>query len=92
VQKELDDTSTSCNETYDKKCKPKLTEDEALCRFGQPSKKTGEACVRAGLSTKRPSGVDAFGSVDRGTFVKCKPNYVEDPKNPGFLINQWQCQ
>jgi hypothetical protein len=92
IQKELDDTSTTCNEKTDKKCKPKLSTDEALCRFGQPSKSTGDACLRAGLSTKRPSGVDAYGSIDRGNFVKCKPNYVEDPQNPGFLINRWICQ
>jgi len=49
----------------DKKVEPKLTEDEALCRFGSPSKGTGNACLRAGLSTKRPTGVDAFGEVDR---------------------------
>jgi hypothetical protein len=90
VQKELD--ANSCNEKTDKKCMPKLTKDEALCRFGQPSPETGNACVRAGMATTRLTGVDAFGGVDRGNFVKCKPNYVEDPKHPGFLINQWICQ
>jgi hypothetical protein len=45
--------------------KPKMSEDEALCRFGSPSQKTGNACLQAGLSTKRPTGVDAFGTVDR---------------------------
>jgi len=90
VEKELD--TNTCNETTDKKCRPKMSEDEALCRFGQPSRRTGEACLRASLPTKRPSGVDAFGSIDRGNFVKCKPNYVEDPKNPGFLVNQWKCE
>ncbi len=50
----------------DKKAEPpKMNDDEALCKFGAPAKKTGEACLRAGLSTKRPSGVDAFGTVDR---------------------------
>ena len=50
----------------DKKAEPaKMSDDEALCKFGAPAKKTGEACLRAGLSTKRPTGVDAFGTVDR---------------------------
>mmetsp|Transcript_982 Transcript_982/g.2531 ORF Transcript_982/g.2531 Transcript_982/m.2531 type:complete len:184 (+) Transcript_982:179-730(+) len=70
----------------------KMSDDEALCKFGAPSKATGNACLRAGLSTKRPTGVDAFGSVDRGDFVRCKPNYVDDPKRPGMLINVWDCQ
>ncbi|KAG7350484.1 hypothetical protein IV203_009844 [Nitzschia inconspicua] len=85
IQTELNEDT--CNEKKSKKCKPNLTEDEALCRFGQPSQKTGEACLRAGMSTQRPTGVDAFGKVDRGNFVRCKPNYVEDPKNPGFLTS-----
>jgi hypothetical protein len=42
-----------------------MSDDEALCKFGSPSKKVGDACLRAGLSTKRPTGVDAFGNVDR---------------------------
>ena len=29
----------------DKKCQRKMTDDEAFCRFGQPSQATGEACV-----------------------------------------------
>jgi hypothetical protein len=91
VQNELK-ADDNCNDRTSKKCKPNLTEYEALCRFGQPSTRTGEACLRAGMSTQRPSGVDAFGTVDRGNFVKCKPNYVEDPKNPGFLVNVWNCE
>jgi hypothetical protein len=44
-----------------------MSEDEGMCRFGQPSAQKGEACVRAGLSTAplRKGGVDAFGQVDR---------------------------
>lgn len=55
-------SSSSSSNTGDGKT---MSDDEALCRFGSPSKKVGEACVRAGMSTKRPSGVDAFGTVDR---------------------------
>jgi len=81
--------SSSSSSTGDGKT---MSDDEALCRFGSPSKKVGEACVRAGMSTKRPSGVDAFGTVDRGDFVKCKPNYVDDPDQKGRLINIWDCK
>lgn len=56
---------------------PQMSEDEGLCRYGAPTKKTGEACVRAGLSTKRAGGVDAFGNINRGDFVRCK-TYYED--------------
>ena len=69
-------SSSECNEKIDKKCVPKtkLTDDEALCKYGMPSQGKGEACVRAGKSTapKTPGGVDAFGKVDRGNFVRCK--------------------
>jgi hypothetical protein len=61
----------------DKKCAPKLTDDEALCRYGSPSQKTGEACVRANLSTKRAGTLDAFGQTDRGDYVRCKSRYVD---------------
>ena len=50
MQKEL---SAPCNELTDKKCRPNLSDDAALCRFGQPSKDTGDACLRAGMSTAR---------------------------------------
>ena len=74
-----------------------MTDDEALCRFGQPSKGRGDACVRAGLSTKlssKPGAVDAYGNVDRGDFVRCSFQYVEDPTspNPGFLKKVTICQ
>lgn len=70
ASKELADSS--CDDRVSKKCMPKLSDDEALCRFGSPSTKTGEACLRAGMSTSRPTGVDAFGTVDRGDYQRCK--------------------
>jgi hypothetical protein len=63
--------------------KKELTSDEALCKYGQPSPATGEACVRAGMSTERSKGgVDAFGTrPNRGDFVRCKfPYAVVDGK------------
>lgn len=56
--------------------KTQLSDDEALCKFGSPNQKTGDACVRAGLSTTRAKGgVDAFGNVDRGDYVRCQTSY-----------------
>jgi hypothetical protein len=81
MKKELE-SDTSPKETQ-------MSDDEALCRFGQPSKDTGEACVRAGLPTTKKSGVDAFGKVDRGDYVRCKPDYVY---NGTKLVNVWKCQ
>ncbi|KAL7566985.1 hypothetical protein ACA910_019914 [Epithemia clementina (nom. ined.)] len=52
-----------------------MTEDQALCKYGFPSKATGEACLRAGMSTKRSGSLDAFGTVDRGDFIRCKQFY-----------------
>ena len=84
----------NCDPKRDPKCAPKLSEDEALCRFGSPTPATGQACVRAGLSPSRPGGVDAFGKIDRGGFVKCKPIYErEDPNGPkGMLMKEWRCE
>jgi hypothetical protein len=62
---------------------PMLGKDEALCRFGQPSQATGEACLRAGMSTKRRGSggtLDAFGNVNRGDFVRCQFEYELDGK------------
>jgi hypothetical protein len=57
---QLQATSNTATETA-------MSEDEGMCRFGQPSPQKGEACIRAGLSTAplRKGGVDAFGQVDR---------------------------
>mmetsp|Transcript_3045 Transcript_3045/g.3592 ORF Transcript_3045/g.3592 Transcript_3045/m.3592 type:complete len:163 (-) Transcript_3045:87-575(-) len=89
IQKELD--SETCNEKLDPKCKPKLSADESLCRFGSPSKRTGEACDRAGMTTVRAgAAVDAYGSIDRGTFEKCKPYYIDGER--GTLLLQYKCE
>jgi hypothetical protein len=52
-----------------------LSPDEALCKYGQPSPQTGEACARAGLSTTARKGVDAYGQSYRGDFERCKFTY-----------------
>ena len=89
VQKELgQDTQTSSSSVGGKQ----LSQDEALCRFGQPSPATGEACLRAGISTKlRKGGVDAFGNVEsRGDYVRCKATWVDDPTTRK-LVKEWKC-
>ena len=54
-----------------------LTDDEKACKFAAPGQEKGEACVRAGMPTtsKGGKGVDAYGNLDRGDFVKCKISY-----------------
>lgn len=66
---------------------PELTSDEALCKYGQPALEKGEACVRAGISpTNSKGGVDAYGKVDRGNFVRCKNFY--DLENGKYVKKQ----
>lgn len=56
--------------------KKELTDDERSCRYAAPSQATGEACLRAGMKTEgKAGGVDRFGNIDRGTFVRCKVTY-----------------
>jgi hypothetical protein len=57
------------------KGKPTLTHDQSLCQYGAPSRETAEACVRANMSTKRTNSLDAFGTVDRGDYVRCRTYY-----------------
>ena len=54
-----------------------MSPDESLCKFGAPGSVKGEACVRAGMPTaaKGGKGVDAFGNIDRGDFVRCVTTY-----------------
>lgn len=69
----LDIDAFISKELSSEKPKGQLTEDEALCKFGAPGADKGEACERAGMSTAgRNNGVDAYGKVDRGTYVVCK--------------------
>lgn len=79
-----------CDSRTSKKCVQKLTDDEALCKYGQPSKERGDACARAGQSTKlSKSGVDAYGKVNRGDFTRCKQFYELD-KN-GEYVKKTEC-
>lgn len=78
AQAVLDMDAFAQNELSNNESNKEMTADEALCKFGQPSPQRGQACERAGLSTantKRKGGVDAYGNVDRGQFVRCKQFY-----------------
>lgn len=69
------------------KARQPLSPDAGLCLYGFPSPATGQACLRAGLPTTRTAGgVDAFGKVNRGDFVRCQNVYQEDSKTTyGYL-------
>lgn len=63
-----------------KERKRNLKADEALCKYGQPGKDRGDACVRAGIPIKDVYGkkngtVNAYGEVDRGSYVRCQQFY-----------------
>ena len=94
VQKEM--ANEVCDDRLNKKCQPKLSDDQALCRFGQPSQETGQACLRANMSTQRGGGgLDAFGKVNRGNYLRCKATYVDDQSptsSSNKLVKQWNCQ
>lgn len=54
-----------------------MTDDERTCKFAAPSQQKGEACERAGMKTTsgKKGSVDAYGNIDRGTFVRCATSY-----------------
>ena len=64
-------------EIASEKPKGKMSDDEALCKFGMVGKLRGDACKRLGISTaaKTPGGVDAYGNIDRGTFERCRRSW-----------------
>mmetsp|Transcript_14415 Transcript_14415/g.23823 ORF Transcript_14415/g.23823 Transcript_14415/m.23823 type:complete len:144 (-) Transcript_14415:56-487(-) len=72
MNKELTKSDTPAQDKY-----KQMSNDEGLCRYGAPSRNTGEACERAGISPKRANGLDAFGNIDRGDFVRCKTYYLD---------------
>jgi hypothetical protein len=49
---ELASDQKNCDPKRDPKCIPKLSEDEALCKYGQGGKAKGEACSRLKKSGK----------------------------------------
>lgn len=56
---QLESDTTNCDPKRDSKCIPKLTQDEALCKYGQTGNARGEACKRvkeAGGSLPKSGG------------------------------------
>jgi hypothetical protein len=43
---ELDNDKKRCNPKFDPKCAPKLTSEEALCKYGQSGDARAEACKK----------------------------------------------
>jgi len=46
MNSELQKDTTNCDPKKDRKCVPKLSADEALCKYGQSGDARGEACKR----------------------------------------------
>lgn len=57
MNSELDSDTKNCDPKRDPKCIPKLTADEAMCKYGQSGDLRGEACKRVKSGGgKLPSG------------------------------------
>merc|ERR1711997_859016 len=50
IKSELDADTKNCDPKKDPKCIPKLSGDEALCKYGQSGNARGEACKRVKAS------------------------------------------
>ena len=46
INSQIDADTKNCDPKRDPKCKPKLSQDEALCKYGQSGQARGEACLR----------------------------------------------
>ena len=46
MNSELEKDKANCNPKNDPKCAPKLSADEAMCKYGQSGEARGEACQR----------------------------------------------
>jgi len=68
-----------------------VTDDERTCRYAAPGPERGEACERAGMPTapKGGKGVDAYGNIDRGDFIRCKTTY---PMVDGKYVKTVTCE
>lgn len=67
-----------------------LSDDVKTCKYAAPGKEKGDACVRAGMSTEgKNGGVDAYGRINRGDFVRCQTSY---PMVDGQYVKTITCQ
>ena len=77
-------------ELNDDKNKLEVSDDIKTCKYAAPGKEKGDACVRAGMSTAgKNGGVDAYGNIDRGDFVRCKTSY---PMIDGKYVKTVTCE
>ena len=86
------DMDAFMNSAIQQDVKKEITDDERTCKYAAPGRERGEACVRAGMSTASKSGkggVDAFGNIDRGDFVRCVTTY---PMVDGQYVKTVTCQ
>jgi len=67
VNSQLEADTKNCDPKRDPKCKPELTKDEALCKYGQSGEARGEACKRVkaagGTLAKPGSGGKSLGGA-----------------------------
>lgn len=66
VNSELASDTANCNPKQDPKCIPKLTQDEALCKYGQSGEARAEACKRvrsAGGEVAKPNKEKGLGGA-----------------------------
>jgi hypothetical protein len=63
---QIEADTKNCDPKRDPKCIPKLTADEALCKYGQSGTARGEACKRVkaggGKIDTRPQGKSLGGA------------------------------
>ena len=71
------DIEAFTNKAIEQDAEKPMTDDERTCKFAAPSQQKGEACERAGMKTTtgKKGGVDAFGNIDRGSYVRCMTSY-----------------
>lgn len=70
------DMDAFVNKELQSNTKTEMSKDEGLCKYGAPGPARGAACERVGLKTGVvKNGVDAYGNIDRGDYVKCKTEY-----------------
>ena len=72
------------------KNKSEISDDVKTCKYAAPGKVKGDACVRAGMrTTGKNGGVDAYGNLDRGDYVRCSTSY---PMIDGKYVKTTTCE
>lgn len=72
------------------KNKSEISDDVKTCKYAAPGRAKGDACVRAGMSTAgKNGGVDAYGKLDRGDYVRCSTSY---PMIDGKYVKTTTCE